>query len=337
MWRPVVLLPVRWIRNEAVLYHELIHVRRRDWLYMAVEELIRAVLWFHPLVWWAIAHIQLAREEVVDREVIELTQSREQYLETLLAIAAARSGLDLAPAPLFLRKRHLRSRVASLLKEVQMSRIRLHFSLAGFAALTLAASWLAVRSFPLQAAQSSQDGAKLHPISIEVRVEDKGVVNVNVELDKDAKLVKATAASGPEELRPQAREAVHKWSYRWLPTGQLAIDTSHGGTDGITPKVVGEVKRIRVGGNLQAANVVKKVNPAYPPEAKAARIQGAVHLSVSISAEGKVEDVQIIDGDPKLAEAAVAAVRQWEYRPTLLNGDPVPVLTQVDVNFTLSN
>ena len=68
---------------------------------MTAEELVRAFLWFQPLVWYAIAQIQLAREEVVDREVVALLESREQYLETLLAIAAARSGLDLAPAPLF--------------------------------------------------------------------------------------------------------------------------------------------------------------------------------------------------------------------------------------------
>jgi beta-lactamase regulating signal transducer with metallopeptidase domain len=311
MWRPVILLPSRWIDNEAVLYHELLHVRRHDWLYMAVEELIRAVLWFHPLVWWAIAQIQLSREEVVDREVIELTRSREQYLETLLAIAAARSGLDLAPAPLFLRKRHLRSRVASLMKEIKMSKIRLQFSLAGFAALALAAGWLAVRSFPLQAAQS-QEGAKQHPVTLEVRVQDKGIVLVSIDVDKDGKILNATAVKGPEELRPEALDAVNRWSYEWLPSGALQVKAGQADTDGIIIRVANASgKRIRIGGNVQAANIVKKVTPVYPQEAKAAGIQGVVHLSVTISAVGRVEDVQILDGDP------------------------VAVITTVDVNFTL--
>lgn len=337
IWRPVILLPSRWLDNEAVLYHELIHVRRNDWLYMAAEELIRVVLWFHPLVWWAIAQIQLAREEVVDREVIQLTQSREQYLETLLAIAAARSGLDLAPAPLFLRKRHLRSRVASLLKEIPMSKIRLHFSLAGFAALAVASGWLAVHTFPLQAAQSSQDGAKQHAVSLEVRVQDKGVVTVGIELDPDGKLLHATALRGPEELRPEALDAVYKWQYKWLPSGSVEVQTAQSGTDGISVKVTDTgTKRIRVGGNVQAANIVKKVTPKYPQESKAAGIQGVVHLSVTITKEGKVDQVQIVDGDPILADAAVTAVRQWEYRPVLLNGEPVAVITTVDVNFTLA-
>jgi TonB family protein len=196
---------------------------------------------------------------------------------------------------------------------------------------------LAVRSFPLQAAQSSQEGAKQHPVSLEVRVQDKGVVAVSIDVDKDGKLLNATAVKGPEELRPEALDAVYKWEYEWLPPGGLRVKTGQAGTDGITVKVADPAaKRIRVGGNMQAANIVKKVTPVYPPEAKAAGIQGTVRLTVTISAEGKVEDVQIASGDPTLADAAVAAVRQWEYRPTLLNGDPVAVLTQVDVNFTLS-
>jgi protein TonB len=223
------------------------------------------------------------------------------------------------------------------MKEVHMSRIRLQFSLAGFAALTLAAGWLAVRSFPLQAAQSSQDGAKLRHASLEVKVQDKGVVNVSVELDEEGKLLNATAVKGPEELRPEAVDAVYKWHYQWLPSGALTVDARDAGTEGITVKVANPAaKRIRVGGNVESENIVKKVMPVYPPEAKAAGIQGSVHLTVMISAEGKVEDVVIVDGDPRLADAAVTAVRQWEYRPVLLNGDPVAVTTQVDVNFTLA-
>jgi protein TonB len=139
---------------------------------------------------------------------------------------------------------------------------------------------------------------------------------------------------GPEELQPDALNAVHIWKYRWLPSGLLTIDTSQGETDGITPKI-GE-KRITVGGNVQANNLLNRVHPVYPPDAKAAKIQGKVTLTVSISKEGKVENIQVASGDPILAAAAVEAVGKWEYKPTLLNGDPVAVSTQVDVNFTLA-
>ncbi len=335
LFRPVILVPSRWLSSEPVLYHELIHVRRRDWLFMSIEELIRAVLWFHPLVWWAIAQIQLAREEVVDREVIQITSSREQYLETLLAIAAARSGLDLAPAPLFLRKRHLRSRVASLMKEVKMSRIRLHCSLAGFLALTLAAGWMAVRSFPLQAAQESSNAdAKGRPVTLQVKT-SQGEVGIVVQLDRDGKVLGDFAISGPNDQRQTVLNAARTWHYTVLGSAEVKVDS---GTDSrFTVRVANQVpKRIRVGGNVQATNIIKKVTPTYPEAAKAARIQGLVRLNVTISAQGKVEDVQVEEGDPQLTDAAVAAVRQWEYRPTLLNGEPIAVVTTVDVNFTLS-
>jgi TonB family protein len=93
---------------------------------------------------------------------------------------------------------------------------------------------------------------------------------------------------------------------------------------------------IRVGGEIASSNVIDKVVPQYPREAKAARIQGVVSLAVRIGKDGHVTNATVISGDPILAQAALEAVRQWLYRPTLLNGSPVEVDTQVDVNFTLS-
>src|ERR1035438_5621313 len=110
-------------------------------------------------MWWMVAEIQLAREEAVDREVVALLNSRDQYLESLLALAASRAGFDLAPASPFLRKRHLQKRVAALLKEISMSRFRLTSSLAAFVAVLAMTAWLGVRSFPLQAAAQEADWA----------------------------------------------------------------------------------------------------------------------------------------------------------------------------------
>jgi TonB family protein len=95
-------------------------------------------------------------------------------------------------------------------------------------------------------------------------------------------------------------------------------------------------KRIRVGGNVQAANLIYKVTPLYPPEAKEARVQGTVRMTVTVGNDGKVTDVQLVSGPDLLVQSAMEAVWHWVYRPTLLNGEPVEVLTQVDVNYTLS-
>jgi protein TonB len=87
---------------------------------------------------------------------------------------------------------------------------------------------------------------------------------------------------------------------------------------------------------MMEGNLIYKVQPIYPPLARAARIQGPVHLRAIISRTGAIENLQAIDGHPMLVGAALDAVRQWRYRPYILNGDPVEVETQVTVNFSLS-
>jgi protein TonB len=93
---------------------------------------------------------------------------------------------------------------------------------------------------------------------------------------------------------------------------------------------------IRVGGNVQAANRVYVVTPVYPQEAKENRIQGTVRLEITIDKEGHVGPMSVVSGPPELIQSATDAVSQWVYKPTLLNGEPVSVLTTVDVNYTLS-
>lgn len=98
-------------------------------------------------------------------------------------------------------------------------------------------------------------------------------------------------------------------------------------------------QRIRVGGNVQAANLIRKVTPAYPQSAKADRVEGTVIMNAVISKEGDILSLEQVNKqvDSRLADAAMAAVRDWKYKPTLLNGQPIEVVTQIDVNFTLSN
>ena len=88
--------------------------------------------------------------------------------------------------------------------------------------------------------------------------------------------------------------------------------------------------------HMMEGNLIYRVQPAYPPLARAARIQGTVQLRAIISRTGTIENLQVISGHPMLVGAALDAVRQWRYRPYLLNGDPVEVETQVTVNFSLS-
>lgn len=102
------------------------------------------------------------------------------------------------------------------------------------------------------------------------------------------------------------------------------------------PKAPPPLRAVRVGTGAAEAKLLNKVTPAYPPLAKATHIQGTVEFSATISKEGNIENLQLVRGHPLLVKAARDAVLQWKYRPTLLNGQPVEVLTQIVVNFTLT-
>ena len=96
------------------------------------------------------------------------------------------------------------------------------------------------------------------------------------------------------------------------------------------------VTQIQVGGDVQAALLTHEVEPVYPSIAKSARIEGTVRLSAIIAPDGTVKDLHVISGNPLLVEAAQNAVKKWVYRPTYLNGNPVEVLTQIEVRFKLT-
>jgi protein TonB len=95
-------------------------------------------------------------------------------------------------------------------------------------------------------------------------------------------------------------------------------------------------QKIRVSQGVSTGLRIKYVQPTYPQLAKQARIQGHVLLQAEISKEGVIQNLQLLSGHPMLAPAAIEAVKQWRYKPYLLNGEPVAVETQVDVNFSLS-
>jgi len=95
-------------------------------------------------------------------------------------------------------------------------------------------------------------------------------------------------------------------------------------------------QRVRVSSGVSSGLLIKKVQPNYPPLARQARIQGDVVLQAEISKDGTIQNLQLVSGHPMLAPAAIEAVRQWRYRPYLLNGEPVAVETQVLVKFSLS-
>ncbi len=450
---PVILLPARFAglsveERASIVCHELIHIRRHDWAIAIVEELVRAIFWFHPAIWWLLGRIQLTREQVVDQEVIRYTGDPSPYLDALLAIASLQLSADLAPAPLFLKKRHLRQRVESIVSGVTMTKRNLLLPLAAALATLPLVIGIAAWQFPLRAAPQEtvddsgvevQLGAAklLHrtgiPFPEEARAKHvSGTVVANLTLNDKGEVTDAVAVSGPQELRKPVIQSVLNWHFSQdsgtTPDLQIAVhfDANKGAASAgkvqpapnpalTTPRTITSVdtsmlspalrdkveqsgllqvgstltvdslgglraleaslrniddhlrlqgvvnqdkvrltvrlageppasrtananqpQSIRVGGNVQASNLLEKVVPKYPTEAKQARIQGTVKLTATISPEGLVTNLEVVSGPPELVPTALEAVKQWVYKPTLLNGNPVEVITTIDINFTLN-
>lgn len=153
---PIVLLPERFASldprfQSAIACHELLHVRRHDWAHHLGEEVLRALFWFHPAIAWLVSRVRLAREQVVDLEVVRLTNARKSYLEALLEFTNARASLAAIPAPPFLAERQLVERVSLMLKEARMSQRRLIVSLALISSCLALVIALAAWTFPLKA------------------------------------------------------------------------------------------------------------------------------------------------------------------------------------------
>jgi TonB family protein len=421
--RPIVLLPSTLRRRsaeirQAILAHELVHVQRRDWCWVVIEELVRTVFWFNPAMWWLISQVQHAREEVIDATVVMLTGRRREYLEALLAFS---DDVPLAPASAFARRRHLFRRIVLLSTEEVMSARRIVVSAFVMGVVLVAATVVAARAFPLRdtvSSESSQPSTTITSLEqppgaleqsakpatpdnpIPKRIygeqpvfpataegEDTSVtVTLRSVVDEVGNVVALRLASfsfrrggisasaqgmsfsqftnsaqfkdGPDgavitaqSLRPMlvafiesAADTVQRWRYDPPKDGPLAFNVVVHFANGkaTTSDMLAAARTtvsadgaIRVGGNVRVPTKVKDVKPVYPPEAKDARVQGVVIAEVRIEPDGRVGNAQILRSIPMLDAAALEAIRQWEFTPTLLNGAPVPVLLTVTVQFSL--
>jgi TonB family protein len=95
--------------------------------------------------------------------------------------------------------------------------------------------------------------------------------------------------------------------------------------------------RLRIGGNVVAARLVNRVQPVYPTEARMQHISGTVRLHAIIAKDGSIQNLEVLSGHPSLVDAALDAVRQWRYSPTMIEGEPVEVDTTIDVIFALNS
>jgi TonB family protein len=200
------------------------------------------------------------------------------------------------------------------------------------------------------------------PLALQERLQ--GSVALQVQINEFGEVENIQLVSGHPMFAPPTIEAVKQWRYKpyLLNSNPIAVETivrvdfriaADQGSVEDTPlpkepdtpvsastpassEGMAVPQRIRVSSGVIQGLLVRKVNPAYPPEARSQDVQGVVLLQVNIDTEGNIYKVQLISGHPLLAPAAIDAVKLWKYRPYLLNQTPVEVETQVQVNFVLS-
>jgi periplasmic protein TonB len=165
----------------------------------------------------------------------------------------------------------------------------------------------------------------------QVHLMDAGKLVAPKAIPKEVKIIKEEAE------QPDAMGAIGGVP-GGVPGGQMGgvIGGVIGGVGGAPPPPKPTQQRIRQGGAVQAAMLVNRVQPQYPPLARQTRISGTVRLHAIISKDGSVQQLEVLSGHPLLVQAALDAVRQWKYRPTTLNGEPVEVDTTIDVIFSLN-
>jgi protein TonB len=173
----------------------------------------------------------------------------------------------------------------------------------------------------------------------------QGEVRIDVTINangrvREVQVVQSTAASAdgpaPQPVRALLEEAAvaaaRQWEY--APTVVNGVPVRVISTANIR-FILKPPAPVRVGGNIKTPERTRFVAPVYPPEAASANVQGIVIIEATIDASGRVTDARILRSIPLLDQAALDAVRQWEYAPTLLNGVPVPLILTVTVSFTL--
>ncbi len=233
--RPAVLVPESFLALPAeaqrgIVCHELLHVRRRDWLFALWEEGVRALLWFHPAVWMLLARIALSREQVVDREAVRLTGSRRAYLEALRSVAVHSRQLAVPGLPFFHRG-HLRERVVHLCKEVPMSRSRVVTLVSSFAGLLAITAVLAVLAFPMagtawaaepikvegdvQRPQAVNTVSPIYPAEARKnRIEGTTIVKAVIDEQGEVQDPTVSKSSGHPGLDQAAIDAVSQWRFK---------------------------------------------------------------------------------------------------------------------------
>jgi TonB family protein len=346
-------------RVHAVLCHELAHIRRRDWIVQIAAETLRAVYWFNPLLWLACARLRWESERACDDVVLRMGMPPGSYARHLIDLARSHAHREpvLATAMPMARASSLQGRITAMLNP-DLNRNGLSPRAAalivfGLFAVTLpVAAYRASQESPLSLAGAVYDMSGAAVPQVELTLEDAQHVKLQTISDASGHFDFGPVAPGDyviDAALPGFRRLRYDLTLLRAPDWNLAITlqvgevretisvrASRGGAPA-TPRAESKSAPVRVGGNLRPPKKIKDVRPEYPASMQDAGLEGLVPLEAVIGRDGTVSSLRVLSAKvhPDLAAAAMHAVRQWRFEPTLLNGVPVDVMMTVTVAFRL--
>ncbi len=367
LWRPVILLPQAapgWPaeRLRLVVAHEMAHIRRWDFLGQVAAQLACALYWFHPLAWWAARQLVKEREQACDDEVLNMGVTATNYAEHLMSIVKSARGSSGAwsPAIGMAHGTAFEGRLSAMLNpRLNRRSPRRGAVLAGTLIAVALLVPLAALHLRAQSAAASILGVVHDPSGAAVphaRVLATNTTGANVEAaytadDGTYQIQGVRPGRYNIEIKAPGFEAARQTGVDLAGGAHLQFDaTFQLGSLNETVEVVGKrsatlsptapqrtPQRIRVGGMVQASKLLNKVPPVYPESALQNGKQGTVLLHAVIGTDGRLLSLAAssASSDHDLTQAAIDAVRLWTYEPTLLNGEPVEVVTTIAVNFRL--
>lgn len=362
---PHVLLPKgasAWTEARAriVLRHELSHISRGDWLAQMAAQVLAAAFWFNPLFWLASARLRRESERACDDAVLASGTTAADYAAHLVDIARqCRAGaLAELPALAIAHPAGLEGRITAMLDpRLDRRPVSRRRAVAIATVLVLLAApavglRLSAQPRPTVLTGSVYDitGAVLPQVGLTLRDSQGATFETSTDASGRFEFTQVVAGTYTIEaklagFKPLTHEFALKDARDWdraitlqVGTLQETISVRERRTATAKPTTRTNAEPVRIGGNIRVPRKLRDVRPVYPPAMRDAGQEGVVPIEALIGVDGRVASVRVVSAQvhPDFAVAAVDAVRQWQFSPTLLNGTAVEVVMTVTVNFNLS-
>jgi TonB family protein len=359
VWRKTILLPASaqdWPeqRRSAVLAHELAHVKRGDALVHILVQFACSTYWFNPLIWYAARRERIERERACDDQVLSLGGAPEDYADQLVQVVR---GLQGRKPPSFAavtmaQPSQLEARLVSILD----SRVRrramskpgmvLLCTLAGMATLFISGINFTGAPAPRQRTHIAENAIVPESTVVPPRViatsgplyaaiEGTVTLEASVDVEGNIRILRVVKGLNPD-LDARAVEAVMNWKFAPALKDGVAVSTVT--QIDVDFKLPPEPLPLRVGGDVRPPIVIRRVEPQYSEQARDVRAQGTVVLEAIIRKDGSVDIARVVHSiGYGLDDSAIAALKQWVFRPATKNGNPVNVVVNIEVNFHLQD